>query len=573
MNKTIIININGTVFHIEEDAYEVLKNYMTDVKRHFLNSDDSLEITTDIENRIAEMFSEILLSENKQVIVEQDVNSVIDQMGRVEEFDTIYEDAKTTTGGTYNYSTTGERRLFRDPDDHLISGVCSGIASYFNIEPLWIRLAFALSFFFAGTGLLVYIILWIVIPKATTRADRMAMKGEKLNLAGFKNNLEEELSAVRGHLNNLHEEARPVVYKIRDFTSDFFSHLGAFFNGAGKIIIKLIGSLILLSLFFMLIALIVLFVAAVAFNKDPQIFPLALIGYEHANAIYSLALLTAGIPLITLIIILISAIFNTRTIGRNGGLALLVIWICSAAWLGYFAVRTAANFKSGASFTQTTVLKATPGNVYYLKFNNVKYLTHDDSLRLDIKGHYSNIVLNNNDDEDNQLPRNVTINIVRSDINQPELVETFSARGSNYEEALRNAGKVKYIYTQQDSVLKFDDIMQRTSGESWHGESLYITLKLPLNSKAIIDRELNDRISLDGLSVRDCNSTDKKDEDAPSATFIMADNGLQCKIDTIVTVKSPAQIDSARKADNAAKLARLQAQVDSVRKADSTIKR
>jgi len=83
MNKTIIININGIVFHIEEDAYEILKNYMTDVKRHFLNSADSLEITTDIENRIAEMFSEILTTENKQVIVEQDVNSVIEQMGRV----------------------------------------------------------------------------------------------------------------------------------------------------------------------------------------------------------------------------------------------------------------------------------------------------------------------------------------------------------------------------------------------------------------------------------------------------------------------------------------------------------
>ncbi len=73
MNKTIIININGIVFHIEEDAYEILKNYMTADKRHFSNSADSLEITTDIENRIAEMFSETLEKENKQVIVAQDV--------------------------------------------------------------------------------------------------------------------------------------------------------------------------------------------------------------------------------------------------------------------------------------------------------------------------------------------------------------------------------------------------------------------------------------------------------------------------------------------------------------------
>src|ERR1700759_2954612 len=118
MNKTIIININGIVFHIEEDAYEVLKNYMTDVKRHFMNSADSLEITTDIENRIAEMFNELLAKENKQVIVEQDVKQVIEQMGTVQDFEQSEQDTNATFEHTY-YNGTEPRRLFRDPDDHL----------------------------------------------------------------------------------------------------------------------------------------------------------------------------------------------------------------------------------------------------------------------------------------------------------------------------------------------------------------------------------------------------------------------------------------------------------------------
>src|SRR6201991_523999 len=101
MNKTIIININGIVFHIEEDAYDVLKLYMTDIKRHFSNSADSLEITTDIENRIAEMFSETLVRENKQVIVEQDVNLVIEQMGTVADFEHAEEDPGTTENNNY----------------------------------------------------------------------------------------------------------------------------------------------------------------------------------------------------------------------------------------------------------------------------------------------------------------------------------------------------------------------------------------------------------------------------------------------------------------------------------------
>jgi hypothetical protein len=123
MNKTIIININGTVFHIEEDAYEILKTYMTAVTRHFMNSADSLEITTDIENRIAEMFTEILTREGKQVVVAQDVNAVVGQMGSVEDFEA--EENGERPGQTYTY-TTENRRLFRDADDHLVGGVAAG---------------------------------------------------------------------------------------------------------------------------------------------------------------------------------------------------------------------------------------------------------------------------------------------------------------------------------------------------------------------------------------------------------------------------------------------------------------
>src|ERR1700710_2207044 len=233
MNKTIIININGIVFHIEEDAYEILKKYMTDVKRHFINSADSHEITTDIENRIAEMFSEILERENRQVIVEQDVNSVVEQMGSVADFESAESDGKADQT-TYTYNNREGRRLFRDPDDHLLAGVCAGIANYFDMDPVWIRLIFAFCVLLGGSGLLLYFVLWIIVPKAVTRADRMAMKGEKQNLQGFKKNFEDELSSVRQNLSNFGHEARPFVYKARDFFGDFFHHLGIFLSGTGR---------------------------------------------------------------------------------------------------------------------------------------------------------------------------------------------------------------------------------------------------------------------------------------------------------------------------------------------------
>ena len=565
MNKTIIININGIVFHIEEDAYEILKNYMTNIKRHFSNSDDSLEITTDIENRIAEMFSEILIRDNKQVIVDLDVQSVIEQMGTVEEFDAVYEDSDNAY--TYN---TGARRLFRDPDDHLVSGVCAGIANYFNIQPIWIRLAFALSFFFAGSGLLLYIILWIVIPKPASRADRMAMKGEKLNLQGFKNNLQEELSSVKSHLNNLNEEARPLAYKMRDFIGDLFHHLALFFTGAGKIFIKILGGMFLLAFFVIAISLIVLLVSFIGFGAEHynHMFPFTIIASEHVNRIYIASFLTGFIPVLCIILLLISAIFNTRSISKSTGATLLVIWLCALVAFLYYAGKASANFRESASFTQTINIKPTANNVYYLKRNDVKYLTHDDSLHLDIKDHFHNVTLINDDEDNDMEPRNVSISIERSDISQPVLVESFTAKGHNYEEALMNARDTRYIFTQQDSALTFDERLRRIESDTWHAEEVHLTLKLPLNAKVVVDQDLD----IDGISVYDCKETNKMDK-ATSATFVITNDGPQCKVDTVVIVKTQAQIDSARKATNLKTIARLQAQVDSARKADSVNKK
>ena len=163
MNKTIIININGIVFHIEEDAYEVLRTYMTEVKRHFAYSADSEEIVTDIENRLAEMFTERLNAENKQVMYYADVSEVTDQMGNVADFER-QEEAEQD----YAYAETGykvEKKLMRDMDDRVIAGVCAGVGHYFDIEPRWMRLILLLLVFFGGTGIMLYLILWIVMPQ------------------------------------------------------------------------------------------------------------------------------------------------------------------------------------------------------------------------------------------------------------------------------------------------------------------------------------------------------------------------------------------------------------------------
>jgi phage shock protein PspC (stress-responsive transcriptional regulator) len=539
MNKTIIININGIVFHIEEDAYEVLKNYMTDVKRHFSTSADSLEITTDIENRIAEMFAETLARENKQVIVEQDVNSIIEQMGTVADFE-FAEDNNKADSTTYTYTTEG-RRLFRDPDDHLVGGVCSGIANYFDINAVWIRLAFALSFVFAGSGLILYIILWIVVPKAITRADRMAMKGEKQNLQGFKKNFEDELSGVRQNLSDFGNEARPFVYKARDFAGDFFHHLGIFLRGTGQILVKLVGVFILLVCMSVIIFTIVAFIALVAFGHFTPFnnTPFNLLRHNHADLVYSAAFLVAFIPLLSIILLTLKGIFNTGSINRSTGSTILVVWLCALGVLIFYSAQMAANFRESAQFTETLNIKPEKSGTYYLKLNDLKYFTHDDSTRLDIKTLSPNVKITDNPYEYNDFDhfeyRKVHINIEKSDVNQPVMVESYSAMGRTYGDALFNARNIKYIFTQQDSVLKFDYRLYANDDELWHNEELYITLKIPLNTKLVIDETLINMVA--DIDIYGCKRDNKKEKET-SATFIMTDNGLQCKVDTLVTAKA-----------------------------------
>ncbi|MBK0379920.1 PspC domain-containing protein [Mucilaginibacter segetis] len=545
MNKTIIININGTVFHIEEDAYEILKNYMTDVKRHFMNSADSLEITTDIENRIAEMFTEILLREGKQVIVEQDVKSVVEQMGSVADFESAEEDGKTGFSNNFNYSAES-RRLFRDPDDRLVAGVCSGIANYFDINPVWIRLAFALSCAIAGTGIMVYIILWIVVPKAVTRADRMAMKGQKLNLQGFKTNFEQEMGSLHGHFSEFQKEARPFIYKTRDFAGDFFQHLGTFLGGTGKVFAKLFGIAVLVVCFGFIIALIVGIIALLAYGNMGiyHIFPFNIVSHQINTIFIICAFLMLSIPLLAIILTIISAVFNSTGMTRSSGTTMLMVWIVALSMVIYYTAKVSADFRSSAGFSQTINIAPSADSTYHLKLNDIKYLSAADSVRLKISDKFNGKIILDDDDDDNMdSPGNISIDIEKSDVAGPVLVEAFSARGRNYDDALFNARSATYLFTQQGSDLKFSRRLQKPDDMLWRAQDLHLTLKVPLNYKIVVDEDVDRYVR--GVSVYDC-KTINKNGGASSATFIMTNNGLQCKVDTLVLPQSvlPGKTDS-----------------------------
>jgi phage shock protein PspC (stress-responsive transcriptional regulator) len=174
MKKNISINISGIIFHIEEDGYESLKKYLDSIHSYFGTFEDSSEILADIESRIAELLLSKLV-DGKQVITAEDVESLQATMGNVSDFKAAEEQEVplgTAAGAPRTESEkprtpTPPKRLFRDGSRKILGGIGAGLAHYFSIDPVWPRLLLALlAIGTSGVGLVVYVILWIVLPVA-----------------------------------------------------------------------------------------------------------------------------------------------------------------------------------------------------------------------------------------------------------------------------------------------------------------------------------------------------------------------------------------------------------------------
>src|SRR5690554_3913947 len=184
MNKTVSINLAGTFFHIDENAFEVLSRYLDSIRKSLQNDAGTDEIMKDIEARIAELFTE-KIHNTKQVVTLKEVEEVIEVMGQPEDYsvdEEIFEDQPKQ-----EKSKKSRKQLFRDPDDKYIGGVASGLGHYIGIDPVWLRLLWViLAIFSSGTFILIYIIFWIVVPDAVTAADKLKMKGEAITISNIE---------------------------------------------------------------------------------------------------------------------------------------------------------------------------------------------------------------------------------------------------------------------------------------------------------------------------------------------------------------------------------------------------
>ena len=215
MKEVMNIGIGGKSFVVETSAYEILRDYL-ELFSSKIKPGESSEVMEDIESRIAELCSENI-SAYKNVVTESIVVKIVTQLGlpNGESYRPFQGAAagaaKGATGastgtsagaaGAYSgaagaaYSAGAEeqrvpKKLFRDSDDKMIGGVCSGLGFYLGADPVLVRVLFLIALLFGTLGFWVYLIIWIVAPLAVNPVQKCEMRGlapTAENLGKFSN--------------------------------------------------------------------------------------------------------------------------------------------------------------------------------------------------------------------------------------------------------------------------------------------------------------------------------------------------------------------------------------------------
>ena len=242
MKKTLTVNLNSIVFHIDDDAYDMLQRYLHEIADHFQSEDEKKEIMADIEARIAELFTE-KLQKNKNVVTLSDVEEIIEIMGKPSQYTDDEEEAPKAQKDDKKQQKS--RRFYRDPENSILGGIAGGLAAYFNIDVTWIRIILVLLVFL-GVGFIIpiYIVVWFVAPAAVTASQRLEMQGEDVTVENIKT----EINNVKNYMDSEKFKSSAstfgerVLEILRWFFKIIFGFVGALMGMVGVIVI---GALIL----------------------------------------------------------------------------------------------------------------------------------------------------------------------------------------------------------------------------------------------------------------------------------------------------------------------------------------
>ena len=319
MKKTLTVNLNNIVFHIDDDAYEMLQTYLHEIAEHFQSDDEKNEIMNDIEARIAELFNE-KLQKNKNVVNLTDVEEIIEVMGKPSQYADEDEEPKEPKS-TKKQQQQKSRRFYRDPENAILGGIAGGLAAYFNIDVTWIRI-FLVLLVFLGVGFIIpiYIVVWFVAPAALTASQRLEMQGEDVTVESIKT----EINNVKNYMesDSFKQSATTVGEKIQDVLKWFFKIVFGFIGAVlGLVGVVLVGALILV-LFFLI------FEPSVINGFAPDIITnWAVFSPEKMVMLIISLILVIGCPIFLLIYWAVRLVSGRHDAPRTASWVVLILWI------------------------------------------------------------------------------------------------------------------------------------------------------------------------------------------------------------------------------------------------------
>ncbi len=521
MKKTIKINLSGFIFNLDDDAYDKLNAYLETIINHFRDREGGKEIVEDIESRIAEIFQE-MTGEKKEVITLEDVNEVIRIMGEPEEL--INEDDFEEDQKRVYYTTRERKRLYRDPDNAIFGGVCGGLGAYMNIDPVVFRVLFVILTLATGLFGLLYIILWITVPKAETAAQKLEMRGERVTISNIEKTIKEEYKNVKKSFAKARESKE--FQKTRNVLDEIFQVLGKIIVVSIKVLLIIIGFGLIIG------AVTALMGITGVFFFGPGMFDTGFLspGYlslqdflsfflDPATAslfLFSL-LLALAIPLVALIYGIIRLTFRFRANDRVLGLIALVLWILSVVFISFVAINEGMNYRQSARFSSARDLDGFTGDTLVVLINQPEVAEENFSAWIfsyqDEQFFFADI-------ENGKIYAKIQLDIEESLWKKYKLQLENRAWGRSYTDAGKAARRIDYNWSLEGNKLLLDPYFTQDR-LSVHRQELDVTVFVPEGKYIYLDEQT--RYLLEGVE----SAEDLWESELAGHTWVMSEDGLK----------------------------------------------
>lgn len=498
MNKTININLDGLAFKIEENAYERLNEYLDTIKIRLGNNEEAQEVIADIEARIAELFQYKCQGCTIQLDAVEEIIHTIGEPAEIVDEEDAEDKSESNQSKSYNNSSSGyvgKKSLFRDPDDRVLGGVCSGLGAYLDVDPLVFRIiAVATALMSFGIVAFIYVILWIAMPKAKTLGQRIEMRGG-VTFKKMGDNIKEEYQAVSSKFKEYknkpnYKRMQNRASKTGDAMANGLYQLLNIFGILLGIIIVIWSVLSIMGLVgFFAFKDTIMGLAVTDGNHFLASVPDRFLSYMDQSFLMAAILLVIGIPFLVILYLGLKLIFRFKGHGKVVGMTALILWLSGIVLVFFTGIRIAKSFEETGTVSQQHALNATESKTIYLKPSEVELSNGDREYLWDMD-HLELF----SEDGDLIIEGAPVINIIRGDKFQITIDK--KARGLNDDDAEFNAKNTEYSWVQTDSIIYLDRKFTIADEALVRNQKVYVNVQIPydknLDVSPYLDRYIDE---------------------------------------------------------------------------------